>query len=127
MAGGNKKYSVVEASNLGFGQVGSIFLDASGAASPPTGLVFIAITFLEDTILDAIGGLVAEDENQYANTEIYFPKPDLLPCQILRTLLPRFPHFKITSPKSQYFHKNPRFLSEIAHISCKYRQLKKQK
>ena len=69
MAGGNKKYSVVEASNLGFGQVGSIFLDASGAASPPTGLVFISITFLEDTILDASGGLVAEDENQYANTE----------------------------------------------------------
>ena len=69
MAGGNKKYSVVEASNLGFGQVGSIFLDASGAASPPTGLVFISITFLEDTILDATGGLVAEDENQYANTE----------------------------------------------------------
>ena len=69
MAGGNKKYSVVEAGNLGFGQVGSIFLDASGAASPPTGLVFIAITFLEDTVLDASGGLVAEDENQYANTE----------------------------------------------------------
>ena len=69
MAGGNKKYSVVEAGNLGFGQVGSIFLDASGAASPPTGLVFIAITFLEDTILDASGGLVAEDQNQYANTE----------------------------------------------------------
>ena len=69
MAGGNKKYSVVETGNLGFGQVGSIFLDASGAASPPTGLVFIAITFLEDTILDASGGLVAEDQNQYANTE----------------------------------------------------------
>ena len=69
MAGGNKKYSVVEAGNLGFGLVGSIFLDASGAASPPTGLVFIAITFLEDTILDASGCLVAEDANQYANTE----------------------------------------------------------
>ena len=69
MAGGNKKYSVVEAGNLGFGQVGSIFLDASGAASPPTGLMFIAITFLEDTVIDASGGLVAEDQNQYANTE----------------------------------------------------------
>ena len=69
MAGGNKKYSVVEAGNLGFGQVGSIFLDASGAASPPTGLAFIAITFLEDSIFDASGGLVAEDENQYANTQ----------------------------------------------------------
>ena len=69
MAGGNKKYSVVESGNLGFGQVGSIFLDASGAASPPTGLMFIAITFLEDTVIDASGGLVAEDQNQYANTE----------------------------------------------------------
>jgi len=69
MAGGNKKYSVVEAGNLGFGQVGSIFLDASGAASPPTGLAFIAITFLEDTTIDSSGGLVAEDQNQYANTQ----------------------------------------------------------
>ena len=69
MAGGNKKYSVVEAGNLGFGQVGSLFLDASGAASPPTGLAFIAITFLEDTTIDSSGGLVAEDENQYANTQ----------------------------------------------------------
>jgi hypothetical protein len=69
MAGGNKKYSVVEASNLGFGQVGSLFLDASGAASPPTGLAFIAITFLEDTVIDGdAGGLVAEDKNQYINT-----------------------------------------------------------
>ena len=69
MAGGNKKYTVVETGNLGFGQVGSIFLDASGASSPPTGLVFVAITFLEDTTFDSSGGLVAEDENQYANTE----------------------------------------------------------
>ena len=68
MAGGNKKYSVVEAGNLGFGQVGSIFLDADGAASPPTGLVFIAITFLEDSTFDSSGGLIAEDQNQYANT-----------------------------------------------------------
>jgi hypothetical protein len=72
MAGGNKKYSVVETGNLGFGQVGSIFLDAySGddASSPPTGLVFIAITFLEDSTFDSSGGLIAEDQNQYANTE----------------------------------------------------------
>ena len=63
------KYSVVEAGNLGLGQAGSMFIDASGAASPPTGTVFVAITFLEDTIFDSSGGLVAEDENQYANTE----------------------------------------------------------
>ena len=62
-------YSVQESQNAGLGQAGSVFIDASGAASPPTGKVFLAITFLADTILDASGGLVAEDQNQYANTE----------------------------------------------------------
>ena len=63
------KYSVVEAGNLGLGQAGSIFLDASGASSPPTGTVFVAITFLDDTTFDSSGGLIAEDANQYANTK----------------------------------------------------------
>ena len=44
----------------GFGQLGSVFLDASGAASPPDGKVFIAITMLDDTIFDASGGLVSQ-------------------------------------------------------------------
>ena len=63
---GNKKYSVVEASNLGFGQVGSVFVDASTATPvrPPTGTAFIAITFLEDTIFDASGGLEAGAHNE---------------------------------------------------------------
>mgnify|MGYP003126833144 CR=1 FL=1 len=70
MAGkGIHTYSVQESQNAGLGQAGSVFIDASGAASPPTGKVFLAITFLADTILDASGGLVAEDQNQYANTE----------------------------------------------------------
>jgi len=43
-----------------FGQLGSLFLDASGAASPPTNKVFVAITMLADTIFDASGGLVAD-------------------------------------------------------------------
>jgi len=64
------KYSVVESGNLGLGQAGSIFLDTGTApSSPPTGLVFVAITFLDDTTFDSSGGLVAEDANQYANTE----------------------------------------------------------
>ena len=62
-------YSVQESQNAGLGQAGSVFIDASGAASPPTGKVFLAITFLADTIFDASGGLVAENQNQYANTE----------------------------------------------------------
>ena len=70
MAGkGIHTYSVQESQNAGLGQAGSVFIDASGATSPPTGKVFIAITMLEDTIFDASGGLVAEDQNQYANTE----------------------------------------------------------
>ena len=65
------KYSVVEAGNLGLGQAGSIFVDASTATpvKPPSDTVFVAITFLEDTIFDASGGLEAEDANQYINTE----------------------------------------------------------
>ena len=70
MAGkGIHTYSVQESQNAGLGQAGSIFIDASGATSPPTGKVFLAITILEDTIFDASGGLVAENENNYANTE----------------------------------------------------------
>ena len=64
------KYSVVESGNLGLGQAGSVFVDASTATAvrPPTGLVFVSITFLDEIIFDATTGLVAEDENQYVNT-----------------------------------------------------------
>ena len=69
-----RKHTVVEGQNfaneVGFGQAGSVFLDASGASSPPTGSVFVAITFLDDTIFDTgAGGLVAEDSAKFANTE----------------------------------------------------------
>jgi hypothetical protein len=63
------KYSVVEAGNLGLGQAGSVFTDIDGAIKPPTGTVFVAITFLDDTTFDTSGGLVAEDSADYANTE----------------------------------------------------------
>ena len=46
-----------------FGQLGSLFLDASGAASPPSNRVFIAITFLDQCVFDASGGLVADTSN----------------------------------------------------------------
>ena len=68
-----RKYTVVEGQNfaneVGFGQAGSVFLDASGASSPPTGSVFVAITFLDDTTLDSSGGLIAEDSAKFVNTE----------------------------------------------------------
>ena len=68
-----RKYTVVEGQNfaneVGFGQAGSVFIDGDGASSPPTGSVFVAITFLDDTIFDASGGLIAEDSAKFANTE----------------------------------------------------------
>ena len=52
----------------GFGQLGSLFLDGSGAASPPDGKVFVAITFLADTIFDGdSGGLVAQTKQIVAD------------------------------------------------------------
>ena len=68
-----RKHTVVEGQNfaneVGFGQAGSVFIDGSGASSPPTGSVFIAITFIDDTIFDTgAGGLVAEDSAKFANT-----------------------------------------------------------
>jgi hypothetical protein len=53
--------------DYGFGQLGSVFLDASGAASPPDGKVFVAITFLADTVFDASGGLVSQTKTNVAN------------------------------------------------------------
>ena len=53
--------------DYGFGQMGSVFLDASGAASPPDGKVFVAITFLADTVFDASGGLVSQTKAVVAN------------------------------------------------------------
>ena len=66
---GIQKYTVAESQNLGFGQAGSIFNDTASAISPPSGKVFIAITFLTDTTFNASAGMVAEDENLYPNTE----------------------------------------------------------
>lgn len=46
-----------------FGQLGSLFNDSANAAKAPTGKVFVAITFLADTTLEAHGGLVAEQDS----------------------------------------------------------------
>ena len=51
----------------GFGQLGSSFNDGTAAMTPPTGKVFIAITFLADTTFDASGGLIAD--TNYTATE----------------------------------------------------------
>jgi len=57
-----------------FGQLGSIFTNSTSTAiSPPTGKVFVAITFLDDTTFDNNTGLVSDISNvdcglEYAGT-----------------------------------------------------------
>ena len=70
MAGkGISTFTEQEALNVGLGQAGCVFVDTATAVVAPTGSVFVAITFLADTTLDASGGLIAEDSSLYANTE----------------------------------------------------------
>ena len=69
-----RKHSVLEGQNfaneVGFGQAGSVFIDVgTNPSSPPTGYVFIAMTFLDDTTFDSSGGLIAEDSANFVNTE----------------------------------------------------------
>jgi hypothetical protein len=52
-----------------FGQLGSIFTDGVNAIKPPAGKVFVAITFLADTTVEAHGGLVAEQDSTGAGLE----------------------------------------------------------
>ena len=53
-----------------FGQMGSVFNDDGTLIQPPTGKVFVAIQFLEDTTLEAADGLVAanDDNTEFAGT-----------------------------------------------------------
>ena len=56
----------------GFGQMGSVFNNTVSAITPPTGKVFVAITFLTDTTLNTTAGLVADNDSvvgiEYAGT-----------------------------------------------------------
>ena len=56
-----------------FGQMGSIFNDSANPMKAPTGKVFVAIHFLEETALEAHGGLIAEQDSanglEYISTE----------------------------------------------------------
>jgi|TARA_R100001163_G_C5028724_1_gene169563 hypothetical protein len=46
-----------------FGQMGSIFNDSANPMKAPTGKVFVAVHFLEETNLEAHGGLIAEQDS----------------------------------------------------------------
>jgi len=59
----------------GFGQMGSMFLDGTAAASPPLGMVFVAITVVANATFDTTGGLLADTTNtanglEYIGTDI---------------------------------------------------------
>ena len=59
--------------SYGFGQLGSVFSDTTTTPMvAPTGKVFVAIHFLEDTTLASTGGLVAQNDTnagiEYAGT-----------------------------------------------------------
>lgn len=60
--------------DYGFGQMGSVFLKdvATITSNGKTGMeeaVFCAITFLEDTQFASTGGLIAEDNTMYINSD----------------------------------------------------------
>ena len=49
---------------------GSVYAaSGSSALTPSTGNVFVAISFLTDTVFDSASGLVAESATAYINTE----------------------------------------------------------
>jgi len=67
--------------SYGFGQLGSVFSDSTTTAmTPPTGKVFVAIHFLEETALTTSGGLIAQNDIsngiEYAGTDT--PAHDLV-------------------------------------------------
>jgi hypothetical protein len=70
MAAGLHNLTVQEGTNAALGQAGCIFTDTANPIVAPTGVAFIAITFLTDVTLDSSGGLIAEDASRWANTEV---------------------------------------------------------
>jgi hypothetical protein len=51
------------------GQSGSMFVDGTGAIAPPDGMVFVAITMVDDCTFNSTNGLTAEDEDKWFNTD----------------------------------------------------------
>ena len=59
--------------SYGFGQMGTMFNDGTAVMTPPTGKVFVAITFLEDTTFANFASGLAGDNDissglEWANT-----------------------------------------------------------
>lgn len=70
MAGkGLHTYTVAEAQNATIGQAGAVFEKTTTTITAPTGKVFVAIQFIEDTTFNSTNGLVAEDDTLWPNTQ----------------------------------------------------------
>ena len=61
--------SVQEAQNASLGQAGAILHTGTDTITAPTGSVFVAIQFLEDTIFNSTDGLHAQDDNYWPNSQ----------------------------------------------------------
>ena len=65
-----RKYTVIESSNVGLGQAGSIYLhtDNTDTVTCANGN-FVAIQFITATVFNSTNGLVSVDDEQYPNTQ----------------------------------------------------------
>ena len=61
--------SVQEAQNASLGQAGAIYEEGTATITAPTGSVFVAIQFIEDTTFNSSSGLVAQDDTFWPNTQ----------------------------------------------------------
>ena len=59
---GQSRYSVVESSNLGLGQLGVAFVTGALTYTPPTGQVVVAIQFVEDALFDSGDATTADSD-----------------------------------------------------------------
>ena len=54
-----------------FGQYGSVFTSVTGALTPPTNKVFVAIQMVNDTTFDTNGGLIADATGAAVYAQLY--------------------------------------------------------
>ena len=63
-------YTVQEGQSAALGQAGSIHVRGTGVVTAPTGSVFVAIQFLEDTVFASDGdGLSAQDDGFFPDSQ----------------------------------------------------------
>ena len=66
---GLHSYTVQEAQNASMGQAGSIYNEGNETLTAPTGMVFVAIQFVTDTVFNSTSGLVSQDDRFWPHTQ----------------------------------------------------------